>query len=55
MDHTLQLSAITLSAIVGVLMWTLANQYLTQQERLRPLIAGSTVSCGRLNSYCIPD
>lgn len=44
MDHTLPPSAITILVIVGVLMWTQANPYLTQQESLRPLIAGSTVS-----------
>lgn len=44
MGHTLPLSAITLLVTAGVLMWTLANQYLTQQESLHLLIAGSTVS-----------
>ena len=49
MDHTLPPSAITLLVIAGVLTWTQANQYLTQQESLHLLIAGSTVSkCGRL-------
>lgn len=53
MDHTLPPSAITILVIVGVLMWTQANPYLTQQESQRPLIAGSTVSKhSRLYFYC---